>query len=377
MTLSPDESEVVRRTVRALLERSPGHRQLAPARQSDLATDMVNVLDTKIARLDPAGAAGLVAKVDFPAFVAGLVHGTFEAVVDGSIQQMEAYADLVRGVASGAGGQLPGAAIRLPSRPDKGARPVKIGVDIVDVGSDAPVPENIRAVAAIYLAFEFEEMRVFDVVDRLVELFRTGQLPLGAGNNTAAQLLMQPSRLTPAERRETYQRVLCADGANRDGEARWGQFLAAVQAAVAGSPADPRPPQLLDPVRTAGLALARLASERGFGAAHFLATELVQELGRRHDILSNRAVQTAFAVRDAWQLVERIATTYLGGTPDTVSRRTRGVSGLLILEWLADRARILGAGPLPLLAIADPVEKWLAAAAPEPPSPRRLLPKRR
>lgn len=38
-------------------------------------------------------------EVDFPRFVADLVHGTFEAIVDASIQQMEAYAELVAAVA--------------------------------------------------------------------------------------------------------------------------------------------------------------------------------------------------------------------------------------------------------------------------------------
>lgn len=39
-----------------------------------------------------------VERVDFPDFVAGLIGGTFQAVVDASIQQMDAYADLVQGV---------------------------------------------------------------------------------------------------------------------------------------------------------------------------------------------------------------------------------------------------------------------------------------
>jgi len=38
-------------------------------------------------------------EVDFPAFVAGLVHGTFDAMVDASIRQMEAFADLIASVA--------------------------------------------------------------------------------------------------------------------------------------------------------------------------------------------------------------------------------------------------------------------------------------
>jgi hypothetical protein len=44
-------------------------------------------------------AARMVREVDFPAFVASLVKGTFQAVVDASIQQMQAYGQLVQSVA--------------------------------------------------------------------------------------------------------------------------------------------------------------------------------------------------------------------------------------------------------------------------------------
>lgn len=50
-----------------------------------------------------AGRTGaLIDEVDFPGFVAGLVHGTFDAMVDASIRQMEAFADLVSAVAKNA-----------------------------------------------------------------------------------------------------------------------------------------------------------------------------------------------------------------------------------------------------------------------------------
>lgn len=44
-------------------------------------------------------AGNLADELDFPAFVASLVHGTFDAIVDTSIRQMEAFADLVSAVA--------------------------------------------------------------------------------------------------------------------------------------------------------------------------------------------------------------------------------------------------------------------------------------
>jgi hypothetical protein len=41
----------------------------------------------------------VVREVDFPAFVRDLIHGTFDAIVDASIRQMEAYAELVAALA--------------------------------------------------------------------------------------------------------------------------------------------------------------------------------------------------------------------------------------------------------------------------------------
>ncbi|MBR0692725.1 hypothetical protein [Bradyrhizobium lablabi] len=41
----------------------------------------------------------LVNEIDFPGFVAGLVHGTFDAITDAAIRQMESYSSLVSAVA--------------------------------------------------------------------------------------------------------------------------------------------------------------------------------------------------------------------------------------------------------------------------------------
>ncbi|CAN7462085.1 hypothetical protein [Paraburkholderia hospita] len=59
----------------------------------------------------PSGGSGTVGRVgevaratlsavDFPSFVSSLIQGTFQAIVDSSIQQMEAYANLLKNVAS-------------------------------------------------------------------------------------------------------------------------------------------------------------------------------------------------------------------------------------------------------------------------------------
>lgn len=142
----------VRAEVRALLEQSPAFRALSPGDQRAFANSMVRVgsylsrdpgwingAPASVALAEPAAAAltepsggeqpsaveqlsgrlaekpklvgeefkagavregveqfgALVKKVDFPAFVSGLVNGVFKAVVDASIEQMRAYAELL------------------------------------------------------------------------------------------------------------------------------------------------------------------------------------------------------------------------------------------------------------------------------------------
>ncbi|HZX94669.1 MAG TPA: hypothetical protein VFE90_09135 [Myxococcales bacterium] len=134
------ELDHVRSAVRGVLEESAAYRNLAPDAQAQLAHDMVNVsrflanpawldpgssparakalasdpvddLKKRLAK-DPGqvafdakgmkqgieGFGQLVQKVDFPAFVSGLVKGVFNAVVDASIQQMRAYAEMLAAV---------------------------------------------------------------------------------------------------------------------------------------------------------------------------------------------------------------------------------------------------------------------------------------
>ena len=106
---------LVRRSVRLLLDATPAYRSLQPDAQGALADDMVRI-GTYLAQPEairanhlagavtmiPAAAAGftdLLAEVNFPQFVGGLIQGVFQAIVNSSVQQMEAYSELVKSVA--------------------------------------------------------------------------------------------------------------------------------------------------------------------------------------------------------------------------------------------------------------------------------------
>lgn len=138
--LAPDRQRVVRDRVRALLERSEAYTRLDPSARRDLAHGLVNVvayLADPSAGTDAPVAAGLaktgadklqdrlakkqdivqkefkaaagreaadvykdmVGAMDFPQFVASLVDGVFDSIVQASIQQMEAYGELLAQVA--------------------------------------------------------------------------------------------------------------------------------------------------------------------------------------------------------------------------------------------------------------------------------------
>ncbi len=85
----------VRRAVRGVLQQSPAFRALPADRRSTVTSDTVAVTTYM------AGAAPQ--NVEFPPFVAGLVHGVFNGVVDATVQQMDAYASLIRTVAKTVG----------------------------------------------------------------------------------------------------------------------------------------------------------------------------------------------------------------------------------------------------------------------------------
>ncbi|MED5431759.1 MAG: hypothetical protein VX920_05435 [Pseudomonadota bacterium] len=74
---------------------APGSQQPAPAPSP--ATPAPQQGQSAVDRTG-AAAQNLLGAIDFPGFVASLVQGTFQAIVDASIQQMEAYAKLLQEV---------------------------------------------------------------------------------------------------------------------------------------------------------------------------------------------------------------------------------------------------------------------------------------
>src|SRR5262249_27925283 len=96
----------LRERVEKALATNAAYRALPANKRRQIAHDTVRVLqfflgDAGAASAAPAGNAftGLLDAVDFPAFVSGLIDSVFHVIVDASIKQMEAYAELIKNVA--------------------------------------------------------------------------------------------------------------------------------------------------------------------------------------------------------------------------------------------------------------------------------------
>jgi hypothetical protein len=80
--------------------RLPALKELPLAEHVEVRAAAANILD--FLALRPAGGtlAPLVDDVDFPGFVADLIRGMFDAIVDATVAQAEAYAELLNEVSA-------------------------------------------------------------------------------------------------------------------------------------------------------------------------------------------------------------------------------------------------------------------------------------
>jgi len=233
------------------------------------------------------------------------------------------------------------------------ASAMEIMLPDLDEATDVEIQrENLHAAQAIYFAYMLEEMRLPQVVERIVELFRAGLLPLGrgkAGDYLYNYYKKSADRITEGERRDLYMRLFGAPGGNpngnepnRDFNELWLRFVSAVSTFARQLSVD----RLLrtnipvavsqEQVRKAGRDLAANLSLHGYGIAYFAATELQSMILEYRDKLSDPELRGAFGARDMWQVIDQVNANYLGGTRNTHRYRTQARAGAVIIRWLAN-----------------------------------------
>jgi hypothetical protein len=226
-----------------------------------------------------------------------------------------------------------------------------------EFGEDEEIePDNIRAVGLVYAAYQLEEMRLIPVVDRIVMSFNNGLIPVvfdAGGRALDAYYWDRDDRMTEAERRSVYSRVLGVPGGDVSKEAIVNsqfndvfiRFLASLaelhrQESIADIVESRRPRNLTaEYVRKAGRDLASNTSVHGFAGTQAFARRLNTHLATALDILKQPSIQKAYGVNGPYQLVETVASQHFGHTPNVVKFRTMAESGKKLLDLVAKYAR--------------------------------------
>ncbi len=265
-----------------------------------------------------------------------------------------------------------------------GAPPSAMEIDLPDLEAVVDidiVKENLNAVQAIYFSYQLEEMRMYQVVERIVELFRQGLLPLGrgrVGDYLYKYYQKAAERITESERRDLYFRCFGAPGGNpnigepnRDFNELWLRFLSAVSSFARQLTVD----RLLrssmpmsvsqEQVRKAGRDLGANLSRNGFGIAYNAAIEMQQSILEFRDVLTDPDLRNVFGARDMWQVIDLVNANYLGGSRNTHRFRTQSRNGAIVIRWIANHVQQLSNVAGPVLLVDQIVNPQMRSADPD------------
>jgi hypothetical protein len=211
--------------------------------------------------------------------------------------------------------------------------------------------EDVEAAAALYAAFQLDELGVLQVCDRLVDLHHRGGLPISGAGPAAALLdaywLGRAERMPEDERRELY-----AGSVGPGFDHLLGRLAAAITDYDAGS-RDDDIAWSADELRTSIDAHLDEAARDAIPLLH-------GQLGDALAILSDAELLAVYGSRDFRQLIDHLSRLELGGTRDVARRQALAASGTILLAWLAD------VGAPVTEEVADAAEAFLTAAAMPP-----------
>jgi hypothetical protein len=222
-------------------------------------------------------------------------------------------------------------------------------------GDDEIIPDHIRGVAMLYAAYQLDVMGLIKVVDRNVEIFMNGQLPVSndmGGNALNAYYWDTVNRMSESARWMQYGRVLGAKGADVSKEVQpnspfdnlFLSFLSALaeynrQQSAANLLGNSRALSLTaENVRKKGRDLAANCTLYGYGYTQFAAKKLQYHIQTSLNILRLPDVTSAWGVQSAWQVVERVSSQEFKATPNIVKYRTMAESGKKILDLVASNS---------------------------------------
>jgi hypothetical protein len=250
-------------------------------------------------------------------------------------------------------------------------RPInELGIDLPDLEAESLdiVPDNVRLMGPMVCAAMFDELKAFQVVDKLVELFQHGMLTIGSGE--AGNLLYKywkdaPNRMSEGERKNFYAMTMGIPGGesggmiNREFNDLWIRFVSSVSSFIRQNEVDKLlraalpSPISQQQVRKAARDLAVNLSLHGYGMAFYAAIDLQEQIGFMIRLLGDPDIRNAYGARDMWQVIDQVATLELGGAKTSSRYRTLATCGGIITAWLANNVRRITRPTGPIIDIDD------------------------
>lgn len=233
------------------------------------------------------------------------------------------------------------------------------------VGLKSYDPALIQLSGAAICSAMLEELKGFDVVDKLLELYQAGMLTIGPGE--AGKMLYTywkdtPNRMSPAERGDFYATLIGRPSGsannsmvNRDFNDLWLRFVSSVSNFVRQNEVD----QLLrasipsavshQQVRKAARDLAGNLSLHGYGMAYYAALEMQDQIKFMIKLLSDKDIMQTCGATTMWDVIDYYATMELGGAKTSSRYRTLATCGTIITAWLANNLTRISESTGPLL----------------------------
>ena len=270
----------------------------------------------------------------------------------------------------------------------------EVAIDLPDLNSWADgnvVAENVYLMGPMIFASMFEELKAFQVVDKLIELSQRGHisLPRGkAGTQLYDYWRQAPNRMSEVERQTFYAMTLGMPtgqpGAQVNAEFQdlWLRFVSSVSSLVRENRVDALIRSSLpvainqQQVKKSARDLVANMSLYGYGMAYYAAIDLQKQINEMIQLLSDPDVKSSFGARDMWGVIDQIAQVELGGARNSSKYRTLATSGAIITRWLGDNLDRLRDPTLPVLelkAIENPPARLVGQTATSHPTDYDLV----
>lgn len=251
---------------------------------------------------------------------------------------------------------------------------------------DAVVPSQLHSAAELYYIYQHERMKIFEVVDTLLRLFRLGKMRIQRGPGARGLYLLekwQPLRYKRADRMVAYRRAFnygtaqAPAGAvvNRNFHRQMVGFMVAVsqyfrdlligEVIRGGQVIEQRPFGSVATVQRIGLDLRYALDRSTYGNIFSLAMETGHYLKTVLQLLDAPDIKKAFDANTKWDVVEIVSNRYLGGVAEPSQRAKMAESGRRVLQFVADNDFKTAVDPILFQSVVRPMgahaEAWVAA----------------